>query len=52
MLIRTNTLSVDQRTKLQAELQSKIGKFDAAKTQIDTVGQTTGNSSFNPHSWR
>lgn len=41
-LIRTNTLSVDQRTKLQAALESKIGKLDAKKTQIDTVGPTLG----------
>lgn len=45
-LIRTNTLSVDQRTKLQAELESKIGRFDAAKTQIDTVGPTIGRQLF------
>ncbi|MCU0551505.1 MAG: protein translocase subunit SecF [Leptolyngbya sp. Prado105] len=46
VLIRTNTLSVDQRTKLQSALAAKIGKFDAAKTQIDTVGPTIGKQLF------
>lgn len=46
VLIRTNTLNVDQRTKLQAELESKIGAFDVKKTQIDTVGPTIGKQLF------
>jgi preprotein translocase subunit SecF len=46
VLIRAITLSVDQRTKLQSELESKLGKFDATKTQIDTVGPTIGKQLF------
>ena len=42
LLIRANTLNVDQRSKLQSELESKIGAFDVKKTQIDTVGPTIG----------
>ncbi|MBW4525032.1 MAG: protein translocase subunit SecF [Phormidium tanganyikae FI6-MK23] len=45
-LIRTNTLTVDQRTKLQSELEAKVGKFDVKKTQIDTVGPTIGRQLF------
>jgi preprotein translocase subunit SecF len=44
--IRTNTLDVDQRTKLQATLVEKVGKFDDTKTQIDTVGPTVGKQLF------
>jgi preprotein translocase subunit SecF len=44
--IRTNTLDVDQRTKLQATLIEKVGKFDDTKTQIDTVGPTVGKQLF------
>jgi preprotein translocase subunit SecF len=44
--IRTNTLDVDQRTKLQAALIEKVGKFDDRKTQIDTVGPTVGKQLF------
>ncbi|MBA3921449.1 MAG: protein translocase subunit SecF [Nostocaceae cyanobacterium] len=40
--IRTKTLDVDQRTKLQTALTQKIGSFDPKKTQIDTVGPTVG----------
>lgn len=46
VLIRTNTLSVDQRTKLQSTLESKLGALDAKKTQIDTVGPTVGKQLF------
>ena len=44
--IRASTLDVDQRTKLQAALTEKIGKFDPQKTQIDTVGPTVGKQLF------
>jgi len=40
--IRTSTLDVDQRTALQNALSDKIGAFDPAKTQNDTVGPTIG----------
>jgi preprotein translocase subunit SecF len=40
--IRTPPLNVDQRTRLQANLSQKLGKFDPKKTQIDTVGPTLG----------
>lgn len=46
ILIRTTTLGVDQRTKLQSELEAKIGAFDPSKTQIDTVGPTVGQQLF------
>lgn len=44
--IRTQTLNVEQRTKLQGELESKLGAFDPKKTQIDTVGPTIGRQLF------
>ncbi len=44
--IRTVTLDVDQRSKLQAELSEKVGKFDPKTTQIDTVGPTLGKQLF------
>jgi preprotein translocase subunit SecF len=44
--IRTNTLNVEQRTKLQANLEAKLGAFDVKKTQIDTVGPTIGRQLF------
>ncbi len=44
--IRASTLDVDQRTKLQAALTEKLGKFDPQKTQIDTVGPTVGKQLF------
>lgn len=44
--IRTSTLDVDQRTKLQSALESKLGTFDVKKTQIDTVGPTVGRQLF------
>ena len=46
VLIRSITLNVDQRTKLQSELESKVGAFDVKKTQIDTVGPTIGKQLF------
>jgi preprotein translocase subunit SecF len=44
--IRTETLNVDQRTKLQTALNEKLGAFDPQKTQIDTVGPTVGRQIF------
>ncbi|NWF60673.1 MAG: protein translocase subunit SecF [Fischerella sp.] len=46
VLIRTKTLDVEQRTKLQNALSEKIGSFDPQKTQIDTVGPTIGRELF------
>lgn len=40
--IRTKTLDVEQRTRLQTALSQKIGAFDSKGTQIDTVGPTLG----------
>lgn len=40
--IRTQTLDVEQRTKLVSALSQKIGAFDPQATQIDTVGPTIG----------
>lgn len=40
--IRTRTLDVEQRTKLQTALSQKIGAFNSQATQIDTVGPTIG----------
>lgn len=44
--IRTSTLTVDQRTKLQSALEAGIGKFDPAATRIDTVGPIIGRQLF------
>jgi preprotein translocase subunit SecF len=44
--IRTKDLKVDARTKLEAALTEKIGKFDPQKTQNDTVGPTLGQELF------
>lgn len=44
--IRTRTLNVDERTRLQAALSEAVGKFDAKTTQIDTVGPTIGRQLF------
>jgi preprotein translocase subunit SecF len=44
--IRANTLTVDQRKKVQSELEAKVGAFDVNKTQIDTVGPTVGQQLF------
>ncbi len=44
--IRTKDLKVEARTKLEAALTEKIGKFDPRKTQNDTVGPTLGAELF------
>ncbi len=44
--VRTKDLKVDARTKLEAALTDKIGKFDPKKTQNDTVGPTLGQELF------
>ena len=44
--LRTKTLEVEQRTKLQAALSEKIGAFAPKSTQIDTVGPTLGKQLF------
>ncbi len=44
--IRTSPLDVNQRTKLQSTLSSKVGAFDPSKTQIDTVGPIVGQQLF------
>ena len=44
--IRTKTLDVEQRTKLQTALSEKIGAFDPKTSKIDTVGPTLGRQLF------
>lgn len=44
--IRTKTLNVEERTKLQDALAENIGIFQAETTQIDTVGPTIGRELF------
>lgn len=44
--IRTKTLNVDQRTKLQNALTEKLGTFDPKTVQNDTVGPTLGKQLF------
>ena len=44
--LRTKTLEVEQRTKLQAAFSEKIGAFAPKSTQIDTVGPTLGKQLF------
>jgi preprotein translocase subunit SecF len=44
--IRTKTLDVEQRTRLQTALSEEIGAFDPKATQIDTVGPTLGRQLF------
>jgi len=44
--LRTKTLEVEQRTKLQTALSEKIGAFAPKSTQIDTVGPTLGKQLF------
>ncbi|MBR8829577.1 MAG: Protein translocase subunit SecF [Chroococcopsis gigantea SAG 12.99] len=44
--IRTQTLDVEQRTKLQQALNTQIGQFDPESIQIDTVGPTIGKELF------
>jgi preprotein translocase subunit SecF len=46
LTIRTAPLNGEQRTKLQNALSEKIGTFDSAKTQIDTVGPVIGQQLF------
>jgi preprotein translocase subunit SecF len=46
LTIRTASLSVDQRSKLQSALTEKVGAFDPATTKIDTVGPTLGRQLF------
>ncbi len=45
--IRSKSLEPEQRQKLQDQLSEKIGKFDAQKTQIDSVGPTVGKELLN-----
>jgi preprotein translocase subunit SecF len=42
VVIRTGTLDVDQREKLQSALEESIGKIDPNATQNDTVGPLFG----------
>ena len=44
--LRTKTLDVEKRTKLQVALSEKIGAFAPKSTQIDTVGPTLGKQLF------
>lgn len=44
--IRSKTLNVEERTKLQTALSQKLGAFDPKATQIDTVGPTVGRQLF------
>lgn len=44
--IRTKSLDVEQRTRLQNALTEKIGSFDPKATSIDTVGPTLGRQIF------
>ena len=44
--IRSKTLDVGERTKLQQVLTEKIGKFNPETIQIDTVGPTIGKELF------
>ncbi|MEO6860879.1 MAG: protein translocase subunit SecF [Microcoleus sp.] len=44
--LRTKTLNVEQRTKLQSALSEKIGAFAPQTLQIDTVGPTLGKQLF------
>ncbi|MEC4817184.1 MAG: protein translocase subunit SecF [Scytonema sp. PMC 1069.18] len=46
VLIRTKTLTPEQRTQLQSAIASQIGKLDPQKNQIDTVGPTIGRELF------
>lgn len=44
--IRTETLDVEKRTRLQTALNQQIGQFDPETIQIDTVGPTVGRELF------
>ncbi|WP_414584676.1 protein translocase subunit SecF [Scytonema sp. PCC 10023] len=46
VLIRTKTLTPEQRTQLQNAISEKIGAFDPEKNQIDTVGPSVGQDLF------
>jgi preprotein translocase subunit SecF len=46
VLIRTKTLTPEQRTQLQSAIASQIGTLDPQKNQIDTVGPTIGQELF------
>jgi len=46
LTIRTKTLDVEKRGKLQAVLTEKVGVFDPKSTQIATVGPTLGKQIF------
>ncbi len=46
VLIRTKTLTPEQRTQLQNAISEKIGAFDPQKNQIDTVGPSVGQDLF------
>jgi preprotein translocase subunit SecF len=46
ILIRSKTLTREQRTNLQNALSQKIGAFDEKKNQFDTVGPTLGRELF------
>jgi preprotein translocase subunit SecF len=40
--VRTKTLGFEERGKVEAALNAKVGPFDVKKSQIDTVGPTLG----------
>jgi len=44
--IRTKFLDPNERSKLQAALEAKLGKFDPKKSSIDSVGPTIGRQLF------
>ncbi|NJN03449.1 MAG: protein translocase subunit SecF [Leptolyngbyaceae cyanobacterium SL_1_1] len=44
--IRTSTLDVEARTRLQQALEAALGKFDPEATQIDVVGPVIGRQLF------
>jgi preprotein translocase subunit SecF len=44
--IRTGELKQEAREKLRTVLEEKIGKLDASKIQIDTIGPTFGKQLF------
>lgn len=44
--IRTSPLSVEERTQLRNALSERLGAFDPAKSQIDTVGPVIGQQLF------
>lgn len=47
LLVRTQTLDVNQRSQLQAAISQQVGQLDPQQTQIDTVGPTIGQELFN-----